>query len=625
MISWISPAIFVKILKLFFTSVTKEILIAVWLLPILFNFAARAMETFYFDRYFAHNSKVSCFSIARFLPLFQHTFCTTTKTFTEFSKNRVIVLQNLWGNIELSNNNITNEDSHVNVQFIGAHLLNCPNATIYNNSVNGVTTAIANPNDGFVLSESFNANIYGNCFNNLRAGLNFIGPTNDHTIVKSNTLQDLANTIRINPGGIIGQQVHRGNAFTSSTNKTAQFIFNAPNSGVTYNYSPFDDISILMSSFTIQATKVSSSIFRPSPVQIDDKIDNNVWFQFKTGNQVFPISCYQTGPPIKEQLLLSKGDELYLSNQFPAYLGFPASTWEAGFRLFGTLDNTPNLRPVGSAAATFFNNNYNSTTGKLYRAYEDIASLGLPNTPADSTQLQNYYTTIDIKIKTILVKDSLIGITTDATQLAQLKQERTNLNADLDNTFSSLSTVLTALKSNAVSKANSILSDLNSISASTVFEQNLKTILSIQVNQFLNGTAFSDTQIATINGIGQQCRFEGGFGVVLARLMIPNTTNDDNICIPKNRNESQITSSNLDNFINIYPNPTIDYLQIDFQKPVKNGTFTIRNAIGKVIYAQAIEGESIILSNFDFSNGLYIAELKIDGFRTINRKFIVSK
>jgi len=63
--------------------------------------------------------------------------------------------------------------------------------------------------------------------------------------------------------------------------------------------------------------------------------------------------------------------------------------------------------------------------------------------------------------------------------------------------------------------------------------------------------------------------------------------------------------------ISFFPNPVQDQLTIQSTTALKKATITVYNLNGQVIYrANSIQGQQIAVPTQQFSNGMYVAELK---------------
>jgi len=74
----------------------------------------------------------------------------------------------------------------------------------------------------------------------------------------------------------------------------------------------------------------------------------------------------------------------------------------------------------------------------------------------------------------------------------------------------------------------------------------------------------------------------------------------------------------------IYPNPTTDFISIDFQNIRDNGTIEIYNLAGKPIGEQSIESESddLRVEVNHLPAGTYIIRLKFDDGTYATKRFV---
>jgi|GEM_PF-3466449 len=172
-----------------------------------------------------------------------------------------------------------------------------------------------------------------------------------------------------------------------------------------------------------------------------------------------------------------------------------------------------------------------------------------------------------------------------------------------------------------------LLSDWNAISTSTVYEQNLKTVLGIFIQVYINEvSAYNTQQQADLAAIAGQCRATGGLGVVMARLALglPSTGPGDcsSLQLQSGGNDRSSKKSQQANAFEIFPNPASDRLNIRTAAFIKEATVLLRNAQGQVARTWVISGTGETYPLEGLSSGIYYLEILEEG-RTVERKKIV--
>jgi hypothetical protein len=70
-----------------------------------------------------------------------------------------------------------------------------------------------------------------------------------------------------------------------------------------------------------------------------------------------------------------------------------------------------------------------------------------------------------------------------------------------------------------------------------------------------------------------------------------------------------------------YPNPVVDNMTIELAKSIKNGSISIYNQHGQLVYNQTVESMKIDVNTSNLVNGLYF--IKIDGLEgSATREFV---
>lgn len=76
----------------------------------------------------------------------------------------------------------------------------------------------------------------------------------------------------------------------------------------------------------------------------------------------------------------------------------------------------------------------------------------------------------------------------------------------------------------------------------------------------------------------------------------------------------------LEKAVKLYPNPALDYVNLDFAEDVLGLSYTITNTYGQTVFKNSIETTNERVELSSFSAGMYF--LRIEGFATSGLKFV---
>lgn len=97
----------------------------------------------------------------------------------------------------------------------------------------------------------------------------------------------------------------------------------------------------------------------------------------------------------------------------------------------------------------------------------------------------------------------------------------------------------------------------------------------------------------------------------------------------KNNAENYLFSNDRVWVSHVYPNPAIDFVDIDFQisPNVREAKLTFYNVLGQEVKDVVLEKDqkSIRISLRDFNSGMYMYQLAVDGRSVATKKLIVRK
>jgi hypothetical protein len=269
----------------------------------------------------------------------------------------------------------------------------------------------------------------------------------------------------------------------------------------------------------------------------------------------------------------------------------------------------PELRPVGSLDAQFYNLHNTGNVGKLQRAREAWESIALFSTSLESSW-NNNQTAVSQKLDEIGVQTQQMVQAQTPTQQGLIVQTLTALRNELNALQQANQSLSTQYLSEVSSRANLLLSDLAAISSIDIWESNLKTVLLLLVQRQLTGISeWSESQKNTLQSIADQCRHEGGIGVVMARTVIEKFDYDDEAMCPGFIQERNLNANDSFN-TTLVPNPADDICHIVFDK-VLSGMLTLFDPQGREQYCiQLTDAASYDLNTRGLPVGLYYVQVK---------------
>ncbi|MBL7796987.1 MAG: T9SS type A sorting domain-containing protein [Saprospiraceae bacterium] len=495
--------------------------------------------------------------------------------------------------------------------FTGIRLFKSPNNKIQNNQFIGTygpltgTSILTDSYKGMNILESGANLISCNASYALNQGFRFQGPDCDQANFHHNTMEENLTGLYLSPGSIMGQQFERENSWSGDL----------PGDGIAeahFDGNP-DQQFTSMSLFSINSSNPTSDFWANPRIPEDD------WFEDSQGQPSILADCYEVWPfPLPP----SVSDDRVIGDEFEAYKDYPASEWEAILRAYGTLYHNADYRAGNGAAATFFALHDTANIGKLYRASLAWKTLGRMDSGFETDWSDNA-TAISLKLDTLtsLVAEMETADEADqdslATILILLQEDVAALqtdNADLADQYVDM----------LAARADQLASDLEDITAVEVWEQNMKTVLTLLVERFQEDeSVWSGAQYDTLLSIADQCRHEGGIGVVMARAAIEQYDYDDEIMCP-GASQSRRVSTTTALQGSIAPNPAGDFFTIRLDRPV-TGQVILRNMHGQPLRSITVtESAAIDLDTRLLSSGVYhISVQSTDGAQLLKRLSII--
>ncbi len=277
-----------------------------------------------------------------------------------------IALSNLTGGV-VEHNIMENQSN--SGSFRGITILDCATSVLYN-TITGLNSNLLDevgmeimeaPNCVYRCNETsslvrgmdfrdncWNTTLFANHFNNnARSGLRLAG--DDPNIGQQNTPQRRFNRW-IGSGAMEGR---------------IEFVL------------PLDPVAVALKSQFKVVPADDPSDYWADPRRINNASTNDPnWFVGGSGSlpQLDVCPSFPADPGGDDRLLDYTAQRIVNGDYVPVG-GYAANTWDVSFLVYGFLDKNPDYMPTASAAASYYQANYNSNLGKFRRIYDGYLSL----------------------------------------------------------------------------------------------------------------------------------------------------------------------------------------------------------------------------------------------------------
>ena len=480
---------------------------------------------------------------------------------------------------QLGNNSLVegNDFTSTGGSLVELYLEATRSAKVYRNSFIG---ALSN-DKGIQAIDAYRSSIICNTVGELSDGTSFEGHGCDGTVLAENIYGNHNIGLSLTSNTTIGQQIYNKNVWPTS-GSPLEAEFPVPISDPAYLF------KIGNSKVVVQVAESSS----PNYWAIPRYPTANDWFQHAPTSQLFPLKCpaeyVEPGDGGGDEgggRGLSATDENVINGTQPIYNGFDATLWDAQVRLYRNLYEYPELRQADSEAEDFYSANSESS----------YAHLAIILSKYDQAMTAN-------KIDLEQLADLYVQ--------AQEAQEEQTGNLDALNQAAAL--LLSDIDVTRNEQLDILQNELAALEVSTEYEANLKSSLLIMITSALSDSPWHWTpeQEFTLQSIAAQCKLSGGYGVLLARLMLGLSIPQEEGCIIEDR-DVQVLGRNQGDW-KISPNPTTGYLQISLSKNADIRTLVLYDQWGHITRSRQVGNELVFHWNLgDLTNGVYF--LKIIG------------
>lgn len=302
---------------------------------------------------------------------------------------------------------------------------------------------------------------------------------------------------------------------------------------------------------------------------------------------------------------LSQASQFLIEGSYEAYKGYPATTWDATLTAYREFLDNPSLLTDSIHYQHFFEQTTQSNAGKL-----QILWRSLQNASALPGELNSFNQARDEQIEAIQSLTQTLQETTDESVQDEVKALIPEKQASLEATIAESNNLYAAYQAYEDARIQAMIAELNAIEPAGEWENNLKTVLQLIANRRLhNDSEWSTEQSEQLRSIADQCRHEGGVGVVLARVLLHDGRHNDELkcpgySAPRNISESATIQAKM------MPNPTKGICQVSFDKLV-SGIFELNNALGQIVLSVTVDNsKNLTVDVAQLPDGMYFARLR---------------
>lgn len=511
--------------------------------------------------------------------------------------------------VTVNENTITDDVSSASTAFQGILCTNSPGIIVTNNAVEGKSTSYSGVSIGISNEESNNTTVLCNTVDESEKGISFNGFNCDATDFQSNYMTTHSRGLYLENNTVMGEQVEKFNRWAGSTGQE-EGCFNFV--GFDENYTPHEEF-VGMSKFFINTFNESSNRWA-NPRSIDAYDDSgHLWFD-GSSEVSFGVLCGSSSRTLTEM------NNRVIGNTFDAIRGITATEWEAKYHTYSRLTEFPDLRPASSAADTWYSSNSSSSFAVLSDVQRDMMELW----SYSSSSATDEETLLDL-IEERNAKEAEWVAETNPVTKATLFNELDSLNqlvilaqGDLDSEAADDDTDMSTTKS-------SLITTLGSLYMATTHEDNMQTVLGILLATDGGTTGFTSLQEGYLESVAEQCRLEGGYAVVLARIALDTEvdySSIDEVCgEADDRSKKEGEASEINAVL--VTNPAHDNIAIRWSIPVTDATISLWDMTGRKVDEWNIADQKYFNAPVAATPGIYFLQINSQGLVTETHKIII--
>lgn len=275
--------------------------------------------------------------------------------------------------------------------------------------------------------------------------------------------------------------------------------------------------------------------------------------------------------------------------------------------------------------ASFYNavENPGPVTAKHIKAFylaDRNTELALTPSANDAVSMDSYQTqteSLSASLEEVLEQIAAQG------ELPNLVQQRNALLLGLHNLSLNVSTLTNSITAGQAQGVATVAADNSAISTAVQVEINEKTVNNIYFSTLaLGNNDFSSTQLTQLQGLANQCPYEGGTAVFRARNLLatldadPVEYDDEALCQPQQSGgggSPLSLSPNAAIGAVVFPNPASDLFTVLLERPLEiEGNLVLHNAYEQAVLSQILDVKTV---NFDFNveglaGGIYVLNIR---------------
>ena len=272
---------------------------------------------------------------------------------------------------------------------------------------------------------------------------------------------------------------------------------------------------------------------------------------------------------------------------------FPdAQEWTAKRQLYRRLLEYPALQTESPEITAFFQNETNTTVGKLENVRAGIAGLYALNATEEADLKGELEQLRQLNEDLLDIELQLVN-ETDATAMNSLNAQKQVLKNDLATLTGTLDAKGTSLEQNRITVATQLLAENQAIGATDVFESNQLTYNRIYLEQTIGSqTDMTPEQKADLQAVALQCPYAGGEAVYQARALLDDGAfyDDFNLCAKPGGQAFKKLTVDVPFVFSVSPNPSNGFVKVELETALNSsGTVTLLNAQGVQLRQVEIE------------------------------------
>ena len=318
----------------------------------------------------------------------------------------------------------------------------------------------------------------------------------------------------------------------------------------------------------------------------------------------------------------------------PALVDNPSMAWITKGYLYKKLKGNASLASSYPSYGTFLSNNSSTNVGKFYEV-DKKTEEAFSTTESINQQSKQLLDDIVLLIDNLAETDSMLENTTDANTVAALVQEKSDYQEQLISLTTSYNSINATYKTQMLAKLLEALTLSQQIIPTAQLEANQKVVDEIYLQSLVaQGGILTESQIASLKEIGQQCTETGGLAVTMALTLLPDCEKIGlDICTPELTDDVSPNSSYRGQGSRgsvpqrgqawLYPNPAGSSFFVNLTEG-NSGTLTIADLSGKTVYTLTLDNPGIPTEiNQPLSSGVYLVRILTNSGAVLTDKLVI--